>query len=1039
MIRTYHRIQATVGRFSLSAFKACVFVCYFSTFVSGEEVGVQIHKGTKDGDVLHSLNNLGEDTFLCDPENNKKDCQILKELYFATNGQKWTGAAKDLGFGKGTDFCTWNEDKMHRSDFDYQSKMGVLCDPDSSSIISIQLNNSNLSGYLPDSIGDLLQLRVLSLRGNTISGVLPKTLAQLQLSVLFLDNNEFDGAFPPELCPLIDSLRFCRLQSANLNQDGRYNMFNCPVPSCLTSGILFEKCNVVDYNNSSCGEGKCDTSGQCRCYMGWSGKKCDVPYLEIGSLVTLVLILACFFLIAMKKFRVWFKCRNLARLRMNSELITLDEPLLDNSGAELTGSLINDDSQWTCPLCAHVVKWDCESNRFPIDNCPMCGGPGPDVELQHHGSNDDVSSTGLNTGRLQFLRFSRKRNLKKTSPWAPELDRRTGTIKWKRSTTIKNNKKNTTVEVEKMEYQPPKDPSLSQIKPSGESISDHLNSDHLNAISPRLSLSNVSNSTVEEHVQNASLFKVKENADDDTPGESKMVDGAAPDPPTLISNPSLSSKGWVRQLNAKTGEVSLRALGDGNDESKGKKISRKLFKLLQLVSAQPFHTKLQWFRKQVDKLRIPEAKGSIEFQVRRDYLLNDAVDGFGKISLTKDLHKTFRFKFIGEPAVDAGGVAREWFDLVVGLLFNPDFGLFEYTNVSGLSYQINRDSGLMHEEHLNYFFVAGQVIGKAILDSIPIPAHLAPPLFKHILGVPISMGDVCYMDEETYDSLTLLRENPGAEDAMLDFTITRMVFGEPVNIDLKPNGSTIDVTDENKDEYCELVIKCILLEDTSSQLGQLLKGIYAVIPRELLSVFDPTELAMVLAGLPRIDVADWEAHTTYVEPFDKEHEVVRWFWSIVEDLSHEQRARMLQFTTGSSRVPVTGFVALKSHNGKSCCFTIAPLKESESETEGETSETSRSSSTSWILRRPSLASLFSSRSNNSSNSELENANNNSNSVIESEEKDNVNSSSSSQMNPYPVAHTCFNRLDLPVYQTREELETKILEILEMDVTGFSIQ
>eukprot|EP00501_MAST-03F_sp_TOSAG23-6_P001473 GSMAST32.ASY1.ANO1.1531.1 assembled CDS len=435
-----------------------------------------------------------------------------------------------------------------------------------------------------------------------------------------------------------------------------------------------------------------------------------------------------------------------------------------------------------------------------------------------------------------------------------------------------------------------------------------------------------------------------------------MVDGAAPDPPTLISNPSLSSKGWVRQLNAKTGEVSLRSLGDGNDESKGKKISRKLFKLLQLVSAQPFHTKLQWFRKQVDKLRIPEAKGSIEFQVRRDYLLNDAVDGFGKISLTKDLHKTFRFKFIGEPAVDAGGVAREWFDLVVGLLFNPDFGLFEYTNVSGLSYQINRDS----------------VIGKAILDSIPIPAHLAPPLFKHILGVPISMGDVCYMDEETYDSLTLLRENPGAEDAMLDFTITRMVFGEPVNIDLKPNGSTIDVTDENKDEYCELVIKCILLEDTSSQLGQLLKGIYAVIPRELLSVFDPTELAMVLAGLPRIDVADWEAHTTYVEPFDKEHEVVRWFWSIVEDLSHEQRARMLQFTTGSSRVPVTGFVALKSHNGKSCCFTIAPLKDS-------------------------------------------------------------------QMNPYPVAHTCFNRLDLPVYQTREELETKILEILEMDVTGFSIQ
>ena len=38
---------------------------------------------------------------------------------------------------------------------------------------------------------------------------------------------------------------------------------------------------------------------------------------------------------------------------------------------------------------------------------------------------------------------------------------------------------------------------------------------------------------------------------------------------------------------------------------------------------------------------------------------------------------------------------------------------------------------------------------------------------------------------------------------------------------------------------------------------------------------------------------------------------VVWFWSIVESYSEEMRARLLQFVTGSSRVPLQGFKALQ--------------------------------------------------------------------------------------------------------------------------------
>jgi hypothetical protein len=38
---------------------------------------------------------------------------------------------------------------------------------------------------------------------------------------------------------------------------------------------------------------------------------------------------------------------------------------------------------------------------------------------------------------------------------------------------------------------------------------------------------------------------------------------------------------------------------------------------------------------------------------------------------------------------------------------------------------------------------------------------------------------------------------------------------------------------------------------------------------------------------------------------------VTWFWRVVESYSEEMRARLLQFVTGSSRVPLQGFKALQ--------------------------------------------------------------------------------------------------------------------------------
>lgn len=48
------------------------------------------------------------------------------------------------------------------------------------------------------------------------------------------------------------------------------------------------------------------------------------------------------------------------------------------------------------------------------------------------------------------------------------------------------------------------------------------------------------------------------------------------------------------------------------------------------------------------------------------------------MSHRKDLFKPLRVHFIGEEGIDAGGVKKEFFQLLVGELLSPDYGMLVY-------------------------------------------------------------------------------------------------------------------------------------------------------------------------------------------------------------------------------------------------------------------------------------------------------------------------------------------------------------------------
>lgn len=199
-------------------------------------------------------------------------------------------------------------------------------------------------------------------------------------------------------------------------------------------------------------------------------------------------------------------------------------------------------------------------------------------------------------------------------------------------------------------------------------------------------------------------------------------------------------------------------------------------------------------------------------------------------------------------------------------------------------------------------------------------------------------------------------------------------FGVTRTIPLKPGGEDIELSNENRDEYLELILKYKMLDRVAQQLAFFLRGFYEVVPLPLISVFDYQELELLLCGLPKIEVDDWLRNTKYRGAYaasGHNHKVVRWFWEVVRELNDTDRAKLLQFATGTSRVPVQGFEALQGNDGNIKLFTIDSVKFEDS--------------------------------------------------------------------VFPKAHTCFNRIELPLYNNKDEMKKFMMQAIALEACGFAIE
>ncbi|KAI4646314.1 uncharacterized protein J4E78_009236 [Alternaria triticimaculans] len=303
----------------------------------------------------------------------------------------------------------------------------------------------------------------------------------------------------------------------------------------------------------------------------------------------------------------------------------------------------------------------------------------------------------------------------------------------------------------------------------------------------------------------------------------------------------------------------------------------------------------------------------LQLSVRRDQVFLDSFKSLYFKSADEMKFGKLSIRFHGEEGVDAGGVTREWFQSISRQMFNADYALFVPVASDRTTFHPNRLSSI-NPEHLMFFKFIGRIIGKALYEGRVLDCHFSRAVYKQIMGKQVSLKDMETLDLEYYKSLEWMIHNEITDIITETFSVEVEAFGEMQTVDLIENGRNIPVTEDNKHEYVRLITEHRLVGAVQEQLENFLKGFHDIVPAELVSIFSEQELELLISGLPDINVDDWKNNTEY-HNYTAASPQIQWFWRAVRTFEKEEQAKLLQFVTGTSKVPLNGFKELEGMNG----------------------------------------------------------------------------------------------------------------------------
>lgn len=242
-----------------------------------------------------------------------------------------------------------------------------------------------------------------------------------------------------------------------------------------------------------------------------------------------------------------------------------------------------------------------------------------------------------------------------------------------------------------------------------------------------------------------------------------------------------------------------------------------------------FEEKLRYFYRKLEQKGFGQGPNKLKLGIRRNHLLQDAFTRVMVVNSKKDLQRSRLYiSFLGEEGLDYGGPSREFFFLLSRELFNPYYGLFEYSANDTYTVQISPMSRFV-DNYQDWFRFSGRMLGLALIHQYLLDAFFTRPFYKALLKIPCSLSDLEYLDAEFHQSLQWVKDSDISDlDLDLTFSVIEEIAGKVVEKELKPNGKNIAVTERNKREYIERMVKWRLERGVSEQTDNLVRGFYEV-------------------------------------------------------------------------------------------------------------------------------------------------------------------------------------------------------------------
>ncbi|RMD44169.1 hypothetical protein DV735_g992, partial [Chaetothyriales sp. CBS 134920] len=346
-------------------------------------------------------------------------------------------------------------------------------------------------------------------------------------------------------------------------------------------------------------------------------------------------------------------------------------------------------------------------------------------------------------------------------------------------------------------------------------------------------------------------------------------------------------------------------------------------------------------------------------EIHREAVFEDAFAAFYPLAdaLKEPIQISFIDKF-GSPeaGIDGGGVTKEFLTSVTTEALDPnqDDSMFVENDQrllfpNPLLYQETsfhlqmlglKEGSEAHQYNLNevkrrYEFL-GRIIGKCLYEGILIDVSFAGFfLLKWALtgGTTMAARETTYRasindlrdyDEALYQGLLKLKNYTGdvEQDFGLNFTVTDIlktfdVRGQPMTVTttkkLEHNGDNIPVTNANKYNYIDRIVRYRLQYQPKAVTDAFLNGLNQIISPMWLAMFNQKELQKLVGGdNTELDIADLRRNTQYggvyvIGDDGLEHPTIEIFWKVLKEMDDADRRKVLKFVTSTPRAPLLGF------------------------------------------------------------------------------------------------------------------------------------